>query len=171
MDRNRWSYENKLSGSAILGFLLVYFFLDSTSNPLTLTVGTRQEKDQAAGKERITLWENLRRGAEKSACQARKEEEQQSPYWGLRLAIPLPVTGPRRYTPSPSSQHKPTVQHTAPYSSSKPVLGAAHFLCPVRDSSTPPPQSSRLTSDSEFCRSCLCFPGSVDLGTGFKRVK
>ncbi|MEQ2234243.1 hypothetical protein ILYODFUR_029936 [Ilyodon furcidens] len=154
MDRNRWSYENKLSGSAILGFLLVYFFLDSTSNPLTLTVGTSQEKDQAAGEERITLWENLRREAEKCACQARKEEEEQrSPYWGLRLAIPLPGTGPRCYTPSPSSHShtvRHTVRHTAPYSSSEPVLGAAHFLCPVRDSSTPPPQSSRLTSDSEF---------------------
>ncbi|MED6255357.1 hypothetical protein ATANTOWER_008491 [Ataeniobius toweri] len=62
------------------------------SKPTTLTVGTSQKKDQAAGEEMITQWEYLRRAAEKSSGQAREKEEQQSPFWGLRLAILQPDT-------------------------------------------------------------------------------
>ncbi|MED6268160.1 hypothetical protein CHARACLAT_019448, partial [Characodon lateralis] len=83
---------------------------------------------------------------EKGFIQARREEEQRSPFWGTRLAIPLPGTGPQCYTKSPPSQHKSTVRHTAPFSSSEPVFGAAHFLCPVRESSTPHLQSSSSSS-------------------------
>ncbi|MEQ2195429.1 hypothetical protein XENOCAPTIV_012748 [Xenoophorus captivus] len=42
----------------------------------------------------ITLWEYLRRAAEKSSGQAREKEEQRSPLWGTRLTIPLPVLPP-----------------------------------------------------------------------------
>ncbi|KAK5599044.1 hypothetical protein CRENBAI_026658 [Crenichthys baileyi] len=77
-------------------------------------------------------------------------EEQRSPFWGRRLAIPLPGTGPRRNTSSPPSRHKSTVRHTAPSLSSESVLGTAQFLCLVQDSSTPPPQSSCLLSDSKL---------------------
>ncbi|KAK5605279.1 hypothetical protein CRENBAI_014250 [Crenichthys baileyi] len=97
-----------------------------------------------------TLTENLRRAAERSARQAREAVERRSPFWGSRLAIPLPVTGPRRYTPSLSSQHISTVRQTAPSSSLEPMLGAAHFLCLVWDSSTAPLQSSCTPSDSEL---------------------
>ncbi|MED6257641.1 hypothetical protein ATANTOWER_028678 [Ataeniobius toweri] len=69
------------------------------SKPTTRTVGTSQEKDLATVKEMITLWEYLRRVAEKSSGQAREKEEQQSPFWGSRLAIPPLGTGRRRHTP------------------------------------------------------------------------
>ncbi|KAK5617008.1 hypothetical protein CRENBAI_005485 [Crenichthys baileyi] len=69
------------------------------SKPATMTVGTSQKKDQAAGEEMVTLWEYLRRAAEKSSGQAREKEEQRSPFWGSRMAIPPPGTGPRRHVP------------------------------------------------------------------------
>ncbi|KAK5601361.1 hypothetical protein CRENBAI_000801, partial [Crenichthys baileyi] len=133
----------------------------------TLTVGTSQKKDQAAAEEMITLSEYLRRAAEKSSGQAREKEEQRSPFWGLRLAIAPPGTGPRRHTlcaaekgftqarreeeqRSPFWGTRPAIPLPAPSSSSEPVLSAAHFLCPVPDSSTPPPQSPCPPSDSEL---------------------
>ncbi|MED6273228.1 hypothetical protein CHARACLAT_004435 [Characodon lateralis] len=66
------------------------------SKPTTLTVGTSQKKDQAAGEEMITHWEYLGRATEKSSGQAREKEEQRLPFWGSRLAIPPPGTGPQR---------------------------------------------------------------------------
>ncbi|MEQ2269803.1 hypothetical protein XENORESO_010121, partial [Xenotaenia resolanae] len=62
------------------------------------------QKDQA---ERITLWEYLRRAAEKSSRQAAEEERQQSPFRDCKLAIPLPGTGPLRCQSSPPPQSKP----------------------------------------------------------------
>ncbi|KAK5606244.1 hypothetical protein CRENBAI_024710 [Crenichthys baileyi] len=58
---------------------------DPASKPSSLTVGTSQEKDQAAGEERITPWEYLWPAAEKSARQAREEEEHISPQSGIQL--------------------------------------------------------------------------------------
>ncbi|KAK5621509.1 hypothetical protein CRENBAI_002838 [Crenichthys baileyi] len=69
------------------------------TKPTTLTVGTSQKKDQAADEEMITLWEYLRRAVEKSFGQAREKEEQRSPFWGSRLAMPPAGTGPRHHTP------------------------------------------------------------------------
>ncbi|KAK5617532.1 hypothetical protein CRENBAI_004626 [Crenichthys baileyi] len=74
------------------------------TKPTTLTVGTSQEKDQAAGKEMITLWEYLRLrrhmpcAMEKGFIQARRGEELRSPFWGTRLAIHLPGTWYRNAT-------------------------------------------------------------------------
>ncbi|KAK5604351.1 hypothetical protein CRENBAI_018867 [Crenichthys baileyi] len=50
-------------------------------------------------------------GAERSARQAREAEEQRSPFWGTRLAIPLPGTGRRRYTSSLTSQRETAARH------------------------------------------------------------
>ncbi|MEQ2207869.1 hypothetical protein XENOCAPTIV_020095, partial [Xenoophorus captivus] len=55
-----------------------------------------RHKDQADGEEQITLWEYFRRAAERSACQERQASEQLSPFWGTRLAVTLPGTGPLR---------------------------------------------------------------------------
>ncbi|MEQ2179114.1 hypothetical protein GOODEAATRI_021292 [Goodea atripinnis] len=76
------------------------------STPTTLTVGTSQRKDQAAGEEMITQWEYLRRAAEKSSGQAREKEEQQSPFWGSRLAILQPDTSvPALFPVQPPTTH------------------------------------------------------------------
>ncbi|MEQ2163554.1 hypothetical protein GOODEAATRI_031389, partial [Goodea atripinnis] len=69
------------------------------------TLGTSQQKDQADN-EVITLWEYLRREAEKSSRQAAERSKQRSPFWGSRLAIPLPGTGPLRHRPSPHPRSK-----------------------------------------------------------------
>ncbi|MEQ2284201.1 hypothetical protein AMECASPLE_019089 [Ameca splendens] len=103
----------------------------------------------------IMLSEYLRRVAEKSACRDEEVEEQRSPFWGSRLAIPLPGTGPRCYTLSPSSQCKPPARHrghwhTAFSSPSESVSGTAHFLCPVQHSSMLPPQAFCSPFDSEL---------------------
>ncbi|MED6260790.1 hypothetical protein ATANTOWER_028856, partial [Ataeniobius toweri] len=60
-------------------------------------------KDQADGKKQITLWEYFRRAAEKSACQEGQASEQLSPFWGTRLAVPLPGTGPLHCGSAPAS--------------------------------------------------------------------
>ncbi|KAK5598830.1 hypothetical protein CRENBAI_003693 [Crenichthys baileyi] len=99
-------------------------------------------------------------------------EEQRSPFWGSRLAIPPPGTGPRCHKPCVAEKGfiqarrgeeqlspfwgtrlaislpgtSPRRYTLAPSSSSEPVFGTAHFLCPVRESSTPPPQSSSSSS-------------------------
>ncbi|MEQ2314311.1 hypothetical protein AMECASPLE_010771 [Ameca splendens] len=62
-----------------------------------------RHKDQADGEEQITLWEYFRRAAERSACQEGQASEQQSPFWGTRLAVPLPGTGPLRCGSAPAS--------------------------------------------------------------------
>ncbi|KAK5600489.1 hypothetical protein CRENBAI_017482 [Crenichthys baileyi] len=110
-----------------------------------MTAGTSQQKDQAADEEMITLSDYLRRAAEKSVCQAEEAEEQRSPFWGSRLAILLTGTGPQHHTSSLSSQ--PGLQTGIQLPPSH-VLGAAHFLCPVRDSSMPPPQPFCSSSES-----------------------
>ncbi|MEQ2291893.1 hypothetical protein AMECASPLE_017507 [Ameca splendens] len=69
------------------------------SKPTTLTVGTSQKKDQAAGKEMITHREYLGCATEKSSGQAREKEEQRLPFWASRLVIPPPGTGSRRHMP------------------------------------------------------------------------
>ncbi|KAK5599043.1 hypothetical protein CRENBAI_026657 [Crenichthys baileyi] len=107
--------------------------------PQTMTVQTSQ-KDQAAGEEFITLFEYFRRAAEKSARQATEREELRSPFWGTKLARPLPGTGTLRYQSSPSSHRRPPPPEATSfqYCSSEPEFGAVRFLCPVRDSSPPP---------------------------------
>ncbi|KAK5599472.1 hypothetical protein CRENBAI_020783 [Crenichthys baileyi] len=94
-------------------------------------------KDQATGEEYITLLEYFRRAAEKSARQVTGRKEQRSPYWGTKLARPLPCTGPLHYWPSPSLHKGPFSPETVSSQdhSSEPEFGAARFLCPKRDSS------------------------------------
>ncbi|KAK5608314.1 hypothetical protein CRENBAI_000918 [Crenichthys baileyi] len=60
-------------------------------------------EDQADEAEQITLWEYLRRAAEKSSCQEGHATEQRSPFWGIRLAGPLPGTGLLRCGPAHAS--------------------------------------------------------------------
>ncbi|MEQ2197811.1 hypothetical protein XENOCAPTIV_003646, partial [Xenoophorus captivus] len=87
---------------------------------------------------------------------AEEVEEQRSPFWGSRLAIPLPGTGLRCYTLSPSVSHQLGIEDTSIPSES--VSGAAHFLCPVQHSSMLPRQAFCSPFDSElpvcsfFCR-------------------
>ncbi|MEQ2189526.1 hypothetical protein GOODEAATRI_026138, partial [Goodea atripinnis] len=106
-------------------------------NPIE-TAGTSQ-MDQADNGV-ITLWEYLRREAEKSSRQAAEERKQRSPFWDSRLAMPLPSTGPLCYRPSPSLHKRPSPPETVSSQDhrSEPEFGAARFLCPERDSSLPP---------------------------------
>ncbi|KAK5601280.1 hypothetical protein CRENBAI_001767 [Crenichthys baileyi] len=97
-----------------------------TSKPTTVTVGTSQSKDQAADEEMISLWEYLRRAAEKSA----------------RIAVLVLKCKP----PARGREH----QHTVSSSPSESVSDAAHFLSPVWHSCMPPSQSSCPPSDSEL---------------------
>ncbi|KAK5603854.1 hypothetical protein CRENBAI_026776 [Crenichthys baileyi] len=56
---------------------------------------------------------------------AEEVEEQGTPFWGSRLAIPLPGTGPRRYTPSSSSQCKPLQPFCPPSDFELPVCSSS----------------------------------------------
>ncbi|MED6233763.1 hypothetical protein ATANTOWER_016318 [Ataeniobius toweri] len=81
------------------------------SKPWTQTVGTSQSKDQAVGEKKITLWEYLWRAEERSARQAREEEEQRLPFWGSRLAIPLvPARDATLHLRPPSMKHQPGIE-------------------------------------------------------------
>ncbi|MEQ2286087.1 hypothetical protein AMECASPLE_038539, partial [Ameca splendens] len=72
------------------------------------------------------MWEYLRREAEKSSRQAAEERKQRSPFWGTRLARPLPGTGPLRHRPSPHPQSKSLATVCFSSSFSEPELPAAH---------------------------------------------
>ncbi|MEQ2243717.1 hypothetical protein ILYODFUR_009694 [Ilyodon furcidens] len=93
---------NTLGGNGENLNVFFSFSLGPTQNHSLTERG--DQKDQA---ERITLWEYLRRAAEKSLRQAAEEERQQSPFRDCKLAIPLPGTGPLRCQSSPPPQSKP----------------------------------------------------------------
>ncbi|KAK5598650.1 hypothetical protein CRENBAI_006619 [Crenichthys baileyi] len=87
----------------------------------------------------VTLFEFFQHAAEKCSHQAaEKKKQQRSPFWGSRLAVPLPGTGPLRYRPSPIPHTPPPTSEPTSSTSLEPEIGAARFLCPVRDSSSPP---------------------------------
>ncbi|MED6240923.1 hypothetical protein ATANTOWER_032011, partial [Ataeniobius toweri] len=95
------------------------------SKPQNTTVGTSQQDQTDNGM--ITLWEYLRRAAEKSSRQAAEERKQRSLFWGSRLAIPLPGTGPLCHRPSPRPHSKPLAP--ACTSSLFAEFGTAHSSC------------------------------------------
>ncbi|MEQ2217824.1 hypothetical protein XENOCAPTIV_023516, partial [Xenoophorus captivus] len=86
--------------------------------------------DQADGEKQITLWEYLRRAAERSSCQPGRASEQLLPFWGTRLAVPLPGTGPLccRSAPASSTSRSQRWRHRAPVPDS--VVGRGNAPAP-----------------------------------------
>ncbi|MEQ2293319.1 hypothetical protein AMECASPLE_032114 [Ameca splendens] len=114
-----------------------------------------RHKDQADDVEQITLWEYLRRAAEKSSCQEGLAAEQRSPFWGTRLAAPLPGSGLLRYASASASSvcRRQHWRRRAPVPDS--VAGRSDAPAPSSTGGLTTPQLRVLELDHLHCLALL----------------
>ncbi|KAK5600788.1 hypothetical protein CRENBAI_010068 [Crenichthys baileyi] len=104
-----------------------------------------RHKDQADGEKQITLWEYLRRAAERSSDQPGQASEQESPFSGTGLVVPLPGTG---RCPRQRAAATVKVRVGAPYASTEgpPAMASSRLSSPEFVGGYPAPSAGLRSS-------------------------